>query len=54
MNLHSWMGIATAQRAAGSKRLKLTDRRHHVVSTIVGILLAVVAAAGILLLLTNL
>ena len=53
MNLHSWMGMAAAQRAAGSKRLKLADRRHRVVSAIVGILLAVVGAAGIFLLLTN-
>ena len=53
MNLHSWMGMGAAQRAAGSQGLKPTDRRHDVVSTTVGILLAVVAAAGILLLLTN-
>jgi hypothetical protein len=53
MNLHSWIGMAAAQRSAGSKRLKFTDRRHHFASTIVGILLAVVGAAGILLLLTN-
>jgi hypothetical protein len=52
MNLHSWMGVRAAQKADG-KGLKPSDRQHHIVSAIIGILLAVLVGAGLLALLAN-
>jgi CBS-domain-containing membrane protein len=46
MNLHSWMGVRAAQKTAG-KGLKPSDRQHHIVSAIIGILLAVLVCAGL-------
>jgi hypothetical protein len=39
-----WLGIGAAQKGAGSN--KRTDRRHWVISIVVGILLALLIAAG--------
>jgi len=47
MNLHSWMGMRAAQKAAG-RGLKPSDRQHQIVSAIIGILLAVLVGAGLL------
>jgi hypothetical protein len=49
-NLLFWLGIGAAQKGAGSKP---TDRRHWVVSLIVGILIAVLIAAGAFILLVS-
>ena len=44
-----WFGIGAAQIVAKSKRIKLT-RRHWVISVVLGILLALLIAAGLLIL----
>jgi hypothetical protein len=51
-NLLFWMGIGGAQKAAGSKEVKPTDR-HRVISIIVGILLALLIAAAVFILLVS-
>jgi hypothetical protein len=45
-----WLGIGAAQKGAGSKP---TTSRHPVVSVIVGILIAVLIAAGMFVLLVS-
>jgi hypothetical protein len=52
-NLLFWLGIGAAQKGARSKEVKPTDRRHWVISIIVGILLALLIAAGSFLLLVS-
>jgi len=42
-NLLFWLGIGAAQKGAGSKPI---ERRHWVASLVVGILLALLIAAG--------
>jgi len=49
-NLLFWLGIGAAQKGAGSKTIK---RRHWVASLVVGILLAVLIAAGAFILLVS-
>jgi len=44
-----WIGIGAAQIVARSKGIKLT-RRHRVISVVLGILLALLIAAGLLVL----
>jgi hypothetical protein len=44
-----WIGIGAAQIVARSKRIKLT-RGHWVISVVLGILLALLIAAGLLIL----
>jgi hypothetical protein len=46
-----WLGLGAAQKGAGSN--KRTDRRHWVVSLVVGILIAVLIAAGMFFLLVS-
>jgi hypothetical protein len=53
MNLHSWTGLGAARLAVGSKELKPNDRRHQVVSAMVGILLASFIAIVLLALLSS-
>jgi hypothetical protein len=48
MNLNSWIGVAAAQKAAGSKGLKPTDRQHRSFSLVTGILFALLAGVGFL------
>jgi hypothetical protein len=48
-----WLGIGAAQKGARSKGVKPTDRRHRVISIVVGILLALLIAAGSFLLLVS-
>ena len=43
-NLLFWLGLGAAQKGAGSKEVK--PSRHWVVSLVVGILLALLIAAG--------
>jgi flagellar basal body-associated protein FliL len=50
-NLLFWLGIGAAQRAAGSKEVKAS--RNWVISLFVGILLAVLTAAGAFILLVS-
>jgi hypothetical protein len=50
-NLLFWLAIGAAQKGAGSN--KRTDRRHWVISIVVGILLAILIAAGSFLLLVS-
>ena len=45
-----WLGIGAAQKGAGSKP---TKPRHWVVSLVVGILIAVLIAAGVFILLVS-
>jgi hypothetical protein len=45
-----WLGIGAAQEAAGSKP---TDSRHPVIAFVVGILLALLIAAGAFILLVS-
>jgi hypothetical protein len=45
-----WLGLGAAQKGAGSKP---TASRHPVVSFVVGILIAVLIAAGMFLLLVS-
>jgi hypothetical protein len=45
-----WLGIGAAQKSAGSKPI---ERRHPVTSLIVGILIAVLIAAGAFILLVS-
>jgi hypothetical protein len=52
-NFGFWTGIGAAQVAAKRTDRKSTDRRHRVISIIVGILLALLIAAGLLLLLST-
>jgi flagellar basal body-associated protein FliL len=47
-----WLGIGAAQEAAGSKE-EPKDRRHRVISIIVGILLALLISAGAFILLVS-
>jgi hypothetical protein len=49
-NLLFWLGIGAAQKGAGSKA---TERRHWVVSLVVGILIALLIAAGAFVLLVS-
>jgi cytoskeletal protein RodZ len=49
-NLLFWLGIGAAQKGAGSKP---TERRHWVASLVVGILIAVLIAAGAFILLVS-
>jgi hypothetical protein len=46
-----WLGIGAAQKGAGSKDVK--PSRHWVVSFVVGILLALLIAAGMFILLVS-
>jgi hypothetical protein len=46
-----WLGIGTTQKVAGSKEVK--PNRHPVISFVVGILLAVLIAAGAFILLVS-
>ena len=46
-----WLGIGAAQKGAGSN--KRTDSRHWVISLVVGILLALLIAAGAFILLVS-
>jgi hypothetical protein len=48
-----WLGIGAAQKGARSKRVEPTHRRHRVISIVVGILLALLIAAGFFLLLVS-
>jgi hypothetical protein len=50
-NLLFWLGLGAAQKGAGSN--KRTDRRNWVVSLVVGILLALLIAAGAFILLVS-
>jgi hypothetical protein len=50
VNLLFWLGIGASQKAARSKGVKRTDRRHWVISIVVGILLAFLITAGLLML----
>jgi hypothetical protein len=45
-----WLGIGAAQQAGGSKPI---ERRHWVASLIVGILIALLIAAGMFILLVS-
>jgi nitrate reductase gamma subunit len=49
MRLHFWGGIAAAHKATGTKAGKPADQ-HQLVSIVVGVLLAVLAVAGLVLL----
>ena len=49
-NLLFWLGIGAARKGPGSKPIK---RRHWVASLVVGILLALVIAAGAFILLVS-
>jgi len=49
--LHFWLGIGAAQKGAGSEEVK--PSRHWVVSFVVGILIAVMIAAGAFVLLVS-
>jgi hypothetical protein len=49
-NLLFWLGIGAAQKGAGSKAM---ERRHWVASLVVGILIAVLIAAGAFILLVS-
>jgi hypothetical protein len=53
MSMNFWMGMGAAKKSAGLKGSKSTDRHDLIVSTLVGILLAVLAVGGLLILLTN-
>jgi hypothetical protein len=46
-----WLGIGAAQKGAGSKEIK--PSRHWVISFVVGILLALLIAAGAFVLLVS-
>jgi hypothetical protein len=50
MNLLFWLGIGTAHKGAGSKPI---DRRHRVISFVIGILLALLIGAGSFILLVS-
>ena len=45
-----WLGLGAAQKGAGSKEI---NRRHWVVSLVVGILIAALIAAGAFILLVS-
>jgi O-antigen/teichoic acid export membrane protein len=47
-NFGFWLGAGAAQKAA---RVPATNRRHHVISVIVGIVLAVTLVVGLFILL---
>jgi hypothetical protein len=49
-NLLFWLGIGAAQKGAGSRPI---ERRHWVASLVVGILIAVLIAAGAFILLVS-
>jgi hypothetical protein len=49
-NLLFWLGIGAVQKGAGSKPI---GRRHWVASLVVGILIAVLIAAGAFILLVS-
>ena len=46
-----WLGLGAAQKGAGSKDVK--PSRHWVISFVVGILLALLIAAGLFILLVS-
>jgi hypothetical protein len=46
-----WLGLGAAQKGAGAKEVK--PNRHPVISLVVGILIAVVIAAGAFILLVS-
>jgi len=46
-----WLGVGAAQKAAGSNEIK--PSRHPVVSFVVGIVLALLIAAGLFILLVS-
>jgi F0F1-type ATP synthase membrane subunit c/vacuolar-type H+-ATPase subunit K len=48
MNLNLWIGMAAAQKAAGSKGLKPADRQHRNLSPVAGLLFALLAGVGFL------
>ena len=50
-NLLFWLGIGAAQKSAGSKEVK--PSRHPVTSFVVGVLIAVLIAAGAFILLVS-
>jgi len=50
-NLLFWLGLGAAQKGAGSKEVK--PDRHWVISFVVGILLALLIAAGAFILLVS-
>jgi hypothetical protein len=50
-NLLFWLGLGAAQKGAGSKEAK--PSRHPVISFVVGILIAVLIAAGAFILLVS-
>jgi hypothetical protein len=47
-NFGFWLGVGAAQKTA---RLSANNRGHHVISVIVGIVLAVMVAGGLFILL---
>jgi hypothetical protein len=49
-NLLFWLGIGAAQKGAGSRPI---ERRHWVASLVVGVLIAVLIAAGAFILLVS-
>jgi hypothetical protein len=49
-NLLFWLGIGAAQKGAGSRPI---ERRHWVASLVVGMLIAVLIAAGAFILLVS-
>jgi hypothetical protein len=49
-NLLFWIGIGAAQKSAKSKAIKRTDRRHRVIAMVVGFLLVLFTAAGLIFL----
>jgi hypothetical protein len=50
-NLLFWLGLGAAQKGAGPKEIK--PSRHWVISFVVGILLALLIAAGLFILLVS-
>jgi hypothetical protein len=50
-NLLFWLGLGAAQKGTGSKEIK--PSRHWVISFVVGILLALLIAAGLFILLVS-
>ena len=49
-NLLFWLGIGAAQKGAGSKTL---ERRHPIISFVVGIVVALLIIAGLFVLLVS-
>jgi hypothetical protein len=48
--LHFWLGIGAAQTGARSKGANSTNRRHQIISIVVGILIPLLIAAVLLIL----